>query len=62
MIKHENVICPSCKKMFICKSNRINLCQCMKIELNSKTKDYIEAHYDECLCINCLDMFNNRLG
>ncbi|WP_455220008.1 cysteine-rich CWC family protein [Kaarinaea lacus] len=53
-MKHETKNCPRCKKEFECKSGSVLLCQCQTIVLSTQQLDYINAQYDDCLCISCL--------
>lgn len=55
MPKHENKQCPRCNKGFECKSGSILLCQCSKIEVTTEQIEYIKSHYDDCLCLSCLN-------
>ena len=52
--KHETKNCPRCNIEFVCKSGSILLCQCQTIVLSSEQMDYMNAQYDDCLCISCL--------
>ena len=52
--KHESKTCPRCQTDFECKTGSILLCQCQTILLSEQQMAYINAQYDDCLCINCL--------
>ena len=52
--KHETKNCPRCKTEFECKSGSILLCQCQTIVISDEQMDYINAQYDDCLCLSCL--------
>lgn len=54
MCKHEEKCCPRCKVAFECKAGSIMQCQCMATQLSVEERAYIEAKYDDCLCIDCL--------
>ena len=54
--KHETKNCSRCNAEFECKSGSILLCQCQTIVLSSKQMGYISSHYDDCLCISCLQI------
>src|SRR6187200_530223 len=51
---HETKICPRCSQEFMCKAGNIASCQCSSILLSAEETALIEAHYGNCLCINCL--------
>ena len=52
--KHETKICPRCGRPFVCKANRVMHCDCMSLSLSEEVVDYIATHYDDCLCLGCL--------
>lgn len=52
--KHETKHCPRCNGEFECKAGSILLCQCQTIYLNSAQMEYVNAQYDDCLCVSCL--------
>jgi hypothetical protein len=52
--KHETKHCPRCEAEFECKSGSILLCQCQTIYLTPEQMDYINAQFDDCLCVSCL--------
>ena len=52
--KHENKHCPRCDAEFECKSGSILLCQCQTIYLTVEQLEYVNAQYDDCLCVSCL--------
>lgn len=54
MACHETKNCPRCKAPFECKVGSISLCQCNGIELSEEERAYINTHYEDCLCRNCL--------
>ncbi|WP_165021322.1 MULTISPECIES: cysteine-rich CWC family protein [unclassified Dysgonomonas] len=51
-------ICQKCSTAFACREDRIELCQCSRISLNSGVRDYIKDNYDNCLCPECLKETN----
>jgi len=53
--KHETKNCPRCKTEFECKTGSVLLCQCQTIMLSDEQLNYINALYDDCLCIACLN-------
>ncbi len=55
MCQHEEKYCPRCKLVFECKLGNITQCQCSAIQLSVEERAYIEAKYEDCLCINCLN-------
>lgn len=54
MCKHEEKRCPRCSNVFECKVGTIAQCQCTAIQLSVEETAFIQAKYDDCLCINCL--------
>jgi hypothetical protein len=52
--KHESKTCPRCQADFECKTGSILLCQCQTILLTEQQMAYINAQYDDCLCLACL--------
>ncbi|MEO6251727.1 MAG: cysteine-rich CWC family protein [Ferruginibacter sp.] len=54
MCKHEEKRCPRCNTAFECKAGSIALCQCSAIQLSVEESAFIQAKYEDCLCINCL--------
>ena len=61
--KHETKSCPRCEASFECKSGSVLLCQCQTVVLNAEQIEYMQMHYDDCLCAKCLlearSEFNN---
>jgi Cysteine-rich CWC len=60
MCLHENKICPGCKKAFECKPGDITQCQCYGIELTAELKTFIEQHFTDCLCRECLQLLQQE--
>ena len=54
MNRHETKNCPRCNATFECKPGSITQCQCYGIELTAEQKTFLEQHYSDCLCRNCL--------
>ena len=54
MCKHEEKHCPSCCTVFECKAGSIMQCQCSAIQLSLEERVYVEAKFEDCLCIDCL--------
>ena len=48
--------CPRCGNTFEC-VHSID-CWCVKVQLKDSTKDYLKAHYSDCLCKECLEKLN----
>jgi len=46
--------CPRCQKVFLCKPNVIEDCQCCGVTLEKRHHDYLAQEYSDCLCIECL--------
>ncbi|MFP4019616.1 MAG: cysteine-rich CWC family protein [Bacteroidales bacterium] len=53
-------ICPHCGKEFECKTNDIMNCHCVHINLSAETRAHIASLYHDCLCENCLKLFQNK--
>jgi Cysteine-rich CWC len=60
MGKHEEKRCPRCSGLFECKVGTIVQCQCNAICLTLEESAYIQAKYDDCLCINCLQELQQK--
>ena len=54
MSKHEEKHCPCCNSVFECRPGSITQCQCSAIQLTVEETAFIEAKYEDCLCIGCL--------
>jgi hypothetical protein len=54
MCKHEEKNCPRCQAGFECKVGSILLCQCAAVQLNEEERSYLQEHFDDCLCANCM--------
>lgn len=61
-LKHEQKICPHCKNLFDCKVSNIAHCGCTAITVSIVTSNYITTHFEDCLCNNCLQYFENLLN
>lgn len=55
MNTHELKYCPRCNSTFECKAGKILLCQCNKVNLNEREKEYLKNNYNDCLCIVCIE-------
>lgn len=62
MNKHETRSCPNCNRVFECKSNKIQNCQCETVQLTQPQRDYIATQYDDCLCANCLKELRSQFN
>jgi hypothetical protein len=62
MCQHETKSCPRCKQAFECKPGNITQCQCFGIQLTLEQKVYIEQHYNDCLCRDCLQYLQQELN
>ena len=58
--KHETKLCPRCKAEFECKAGSILLCQCQTIYLNPEQAEYVNAQFDDCLCVSCLGILRSE--
>ncbi len=48
-------ICPRCGRPFECRHDDIPACECSRVTLSAKVRDYLKAHFqDRCLCKACL--------
>lgn len=47
-------VCPRCSTAFVCREDRIDLCQCSRVSLGMGVRDYIKDSYSQCLCAKCL--------
>jgi hypothetical protein len=54
MCYHETKNCPRCNAVFECKPGSITQCQCFGIVFSTEQQAYLEQHYSDCLCRNCL--------
>ena len=60
MCKHEEKRCPRCSNTFECKVGTIAQCQCNAINLSMEETAFIQAKYEDCLCINCLNELQKK--
>ena len=60
--KHEVKNCQRCGDGFECKTGSILLCQCQTVVLTQEQREYIAAHYDDCLCSSCLDILRREFN
>lgn len=54
MCLHETKNCQRCNRAFECKVGSISQCQCTEIPLSIEERAYLEQHYRDCLCKDCL--------
>jgi len=54
MCLHETKSCQRCHAAFECKPGSITQCQCYEVILSIEEKAYLEQHYSDCLCRDCL--------
>ncbi|NCA70692.1 MAG: hypothetical protein EOM91_11415 [Sphingobacteriia bacterium] len=62
MLKHEIKTCPRCGRAFTCKANRVERCDCLAVALTSTALDHLSTHYQDCLCVDCLESINRAHG
>ncbi|MGD1839464.1 MAG: cysteine-rich CWC family protein [Thermonemataceae bacterium] len=62
MNKHERKPCARCQQLFECKVGSIQLCHCNTIVLNDEEKKYLQTHFDDCLCADCLQFIKSSLS
>lgn len=61
MNTHELKYCPRCHSTFECKSGNILLCQCNKVILDDRVREYLFSNYKDCLCATCMEEIKNIL-
>lgn len=52
--KHEIKTCPRCGRALECKLNNPVHCQCAGATLTPDQLQYLQEHWSDCLCIQCL--------
>ena len=57
---HEEKHCQKCGQTFECKAGSIMQCQCAGIQLTAEERAFIEKKYEDCLCINCLEILQRE--
>ena len=55
MNTHELKYCPRCHSKFECKAGTVLLCQCNRVIIDERVKEYLKENYNDCLCANCLE-------
>ena len=50
--------CQRCNNPFTCKPNDIAHCECSKIFLSEKMKEFLAEKFTDCLCVKCLIEIN----
>lgn len=55
----EKKYCPRCYREFLCDSNNVDLCECLKILMSEEEREKISAMYSDCLCVRCLEELLN---
>ena len=53
--------CSKCGEPFGCKQEEMG-CWCERIELSMEALNYLKEHYDNCLCPQCLKMFEDQFS
>jgi hypothetical protein len=61
MLKYETKICPRCHISFECKVGDVANCQC-NIELTHSTKEFLAKNTSDCLCVHCLEHYNQLVN
>ena len=51
--KYDPAECARCSKLHIC--TRTPACSCFDLPVPEETLEYIGDHFDECLCIVCIE-------
>ncbi|WP_110309691.1 cysteine-rich CWC family protein [Dysgonomonas alginatilytica] len=52
--------CPCCSSTFTCRVDKIELCNCTKLNLRDGVRQYIKTTYGNCLCFDCLKNLNDQ--
>jgi hypothetical protein len=60
MAQHELKICSSCNNAFECKAGSITQCHCFAVSLSEDERNYLQQHYDDCICAACLLLVKNK--
>ena len=61
MNTQEMKYCPRCHSAFKCKAANILSCQCNKVNLSEKEREYLTINYTDCLCVDCLEEIKQKL-
>jgi hypothetical protein len=56
--KHEPKACVRCNIQHICTQSYH--CDCMAVDIPEKLISYMEFHFDDCLCMDCLEELKNK--
>lgn len=54
MAENTNKTCPRCGRVFVCRANAVDTCDCMGIRLSAQALEAIRDRYADCLCAACL--------
>lgn len=57
----ENKICERCNTLFTCHAKQ-SFCNCFKIHLTNKVRNYITNHFKDCFCVSCLKELQLKLS
>jgi hypothetical protein len=58
MSRPEAKNCPRCTKPFHCKAGAVKECQCFGITVYPELRIFLEQHYKNCLCADCLQFLS----
>jgi hypothetical protein len=53
-------ICRNCNNTFECNMENITECHCYSVKISEENKQLIVSKFDDCLCNNCLNLFNKE--
>jgi hypothetical protein len=53
--------CSRCNSEINCKVEEIQSCDCSKIQLLDKAREWISQEFNSCLCLNCLEYINDTI-
>ncbi len=54
-------ICERCGKSFCCNAADIEHCECNTVKITGKEIEYIQLHFRDCLCVQCLHEISTSL-
>ena len=55
-------VCPNCLLTFRCRVDKIEVCNCSKLNLATGVREHIKNTYGNCLCFDCLKMINDKFA
>ncbi len=58
----EDKLCRRCGASFECKAGSILLCQCAGVRLTDEELAHIQARFESCLCVKCLQALKAEMN